>query len=718
MASSKMEHSGKIVRTVCGGCHAGCGILVHVNNGRAVKIEGDPDHPWNQGMMCAKGLADLQTVYHPDRLNYPMKRVGERGEGKWQKIPWDEALDIIGSKYKDIQQKYGPYSIAGTTGGKPLKTLRTTFSFIYSMGSPNATFSDSHFCWGPYVIAEKYLFGSIATQEKCCDLQNTNLMLLWSGDPNRGCPPFARQIARARARGAKLIVINPRFTELPSKADIWLQIRPGTDGALALGMLNIIINENLYDRQFIDKWCIGFDELSERVQEYTPEKVAEITGLDRDDIVKVTRMYATTKPAALYRRSGIEQIVNAVQTCRAIAMLIVLTGNLETPGGNFFPVASPVPGIIGHHQPMERQYRPPDEDMIRNKIGAKEFPLLCGDKSPFGVVHSPSLFRTILTDKPYPIKGLFMNNNPLIAIPNSRDVLAALKRIEFTVVAEFFMTPTAAYADIVLPAATPLEVDEFITYYTNLLVWSPKAIEPVGECRDELQIFIDILKKMGKRYLGYLTDESIDNSEDELRYRLSKSTMTLEELKEKHFISSPIEFKKYENNGFDTPSGKVELYSSTFKEFGYDPLPNYLEPESPTEDYPLILITNGVSLGYMHNMGRQIPWLRELEPEALLEIHPETATELGVEEGNWVWVELPHSEGRIRQKAKITKGIHPKTVHCKPHWWYPESPGPDYGQSEVNINNLIRAWPPGDQISGNTVLSGLTCKIYKDGNRI
>jgi anaerobic selenocysteine-containing dehydrogenase len=162
----------------------------------------------------------------------------------------------------------------------------------------------------------------------------------------------------------------------------------------------------------------------------------------------------------------------------------------------------------------------------------------------------------------------------------------------------------------------------------------------------------------------------------------------------------------------------VELYSSTFKEFGYDPLPNYVEPESPTKDYPLILITNGVSLGYMHNMGRQIPWLRDLEPEALLEIHPETANELGVEEGNWVWVELPHSEGRIRQKAKITKGIHPKTVHCKPHWWYPERTGPDYGQSEVNINNLVIAWPPGDPISGNTVLSGLTCKIYKDGNRI
>jgi anaerobic selenocysteine-containing dehydrogenase len=716
MENFKTQVSNDIIRTVCGDCHAGCGIRVHVKNGKAVKIEGDPYHPWNQGMMCAKGLAYLQTIYHPNRITHPIKRMGERGEGKWQKISWDEALDTIASKYKKIQEKYGPYSIAGITGGKPLKTLRTTFSFIYSMGSPNATFSDSHFCWGPYVIAERYLLGGIVSQEKCCDLQNTNLMLLWSGDPNRGCPPFARKIALARARGAKLIVINPRFTELPSKADIWLQIRPGTDGALALGMLNIIINEGLYDKQFVEKWCIGFDELCKRVQQYPPEKVAKITWLNKDDIIKVARLYATTKPASLYRRSGIEQIVNAVQTCRAIAMLIALTGNLETKGGNFFPVASPIPGVIGHHQPMEKQFWPPDDGMIKNKIGAEEFPLLCGEKSPFGVAHSPSLFRTMVTDKPYPIKGLFTNNNPLIAIPNSRDVLAALKRVEFTVVAEFFMTPTAEFADIILPAATPLEVDDIITYYTNLLVWSPKVIKPIGECRDELDIFIDILKRMGKKYLGYITDEPIENSEDELKYRLRKSSITLDELKERYIISSPIEYKKYERNGFNTPSGKVELYSGTFEEFGYDPLPNYVEPESPTKEYPFILITNGVTLGYMHSMGRQIPWLRELEPAPLLEIHPETARELGIEDGDWVWVELPRAEGRIRQKAIITKGIHPKVIHCKPHWWYPERSGPDYGQAEVNINNLIKAWPPGDAICGNTVLAGLTCRIYKDGD--
>jgi anaerobic selenocysteine-containing dehydrogenase len=704
----------KIVRTVCQECHVGCGVLVSVRDGQAVKIEGDPEHPLNQGMMCPKGLSEIQLVYHPDRLKYPMKRAGDRGEGKWQRISWDEALDTTAARLTAIRNKYGPLAIAGSGGGKPTKPLRSLFLFINALGSPNVGWTDSHYCFGPFIIAEVFTYGGIISQEHQSDCRNSNCIVVWGANPVNSHPTWARMLIQAKARGAKLITVDPRFTLPASKADVWLQLRPGTDAALALGMLNVIINEELYDREFVNRWCLGFEELRERVQEYPPDEVAAITSLSRDDIIKAAMLYATTKPATIYSRAALEMQANATQTLRAISILRAVTGNIDVKGGNIFNC--PVPGLLAYNYPLgSKDHRPPDELEAR-RLGAAEFPLLSGPRSPFVSTHSPTLIKALLTDKPYPIKAWFIINNVLLCLPNSRQVYEALKRPDLVVVSELFMTPTAQMADIVLPAATWLETDEVVSCYRNLAVCRQKAIEPVGECRDELGVYLEILKRMGEKF----TFAPVETTEQELDYRLSKTGLTFQDLKAKHIVTSEMEYKKYLKTGFRTPSGKVELYSSVFKEFGYDPLPAHVEPPESliatpelAKEYPLVLIAGRRVIGYMHSMGRQIPWLRDLVPDPLVEMHPATAEKLGIKEGDWVWIELPNSKGRIKNRAKLTKGIQPTVVQCDAHWWFPEKPASDYGHWEVNINALIDGSGRGDTIAGTEPLVGLLCKVYK-----
>ncbi len=714
----------KVVRTACADCHVGCGVLAHVKDGRIVKLEGNPDHPTNRGMMCPKGLAAKQHVYHPDRLTYPMKRAGQREEGKWQRISWDEALDTIAAKFMEIKEQYGPYAIACQHGGKPSKVMRADYALMHSIGSPNLGNSDAPFCYGPMPIAEGFTYGGMISQEYGSDCENSNLAIVWGGTPASTHLPWARLLSLAvENRGTKVIVVDPRFTVNASKADLWLQPRPGTDAALALGMLNIIINEELYDKEFVNKWCIGFEELRQRVQEYPLEKVAEITWVAKDDIIKAARLYATIKPATLYQRASIEMQMNSVQTLRALAILRAVTGNIDIEGGNVFCCFPE--GYVHQHAMLGKDSKVYSEGRLSDEIeekrlGAKEYPLLSGPRAPFAApVYPPALIKAILTDKPYPIKALWVSNNLLLCLPNSREVYRALKKVPFLVVREFFMTPTAEMADIVLPVAHWLEMDEIFSQTTNIITARQKIIEPVGECWDEMKVSFELLKRMGLKYFA----TPAQNAEEELDYLVKGMGMTFEEFKRKHVIVAPMEYKKYEKSGFKTPSGKVELSSSVFKEFGYDPLPYYSEPlESPVstpelaKEYPFILIAGRRRIAYMHSMGRGIPWLRELVPDPQIEIHPQSASELGIKDGDWVWIELspPNEKGRIKNRAKLTRGIQPQVAQCDAHWWFPEKPGPDHGHWEVNVNALINGSGRGDPIAGTILLTGLLCKIYKD----
>ncbi|MFC2013923.1 molybdopterin-dependent oxidoreductase [Chloroflexota bacterium] len=381
----------KVVRTVCHGCHSLCGVLVNVKGGRVVKIEGDPQHPHSAGMICPKGFAYMQLIYHPERLRYPLKRFGERGEGKWQRISWNEVLDTIADKLTDIKERYGPLAIAASSGGNTKRAIQALYGLMRSLGCPNVSWTDAHYCWGPFPIAEMFTYGGLLATEARIDARNSNCLVMWGANPVYTYPILGRDILKAKARGAKLIVVDPRLTPLASKADIWLQVRPGTDAALALGMLNIIINSGLFDKEFMDKWCSGFAELRERVQEYPPKRVAEITWLATDDIIRAARMYAATKPAALFSSVANELQLNSVQTIRAIASLIAITGNIDVKGGNTFE--SFPRGFLPAFFFLRKTYRPPDE-LEEKRLGAKEFPLLCGPKSPFGLYHPPHSYQS------------------------------------------------------------------------------------------------------------------------------------------------------------------------------------------------------------------------------------------------------------------------------------------------------------------------------------
>jgi anaerobic selenocysteine-containing dehydrogenase len=713
---SARESEERVIRTVCKDCHVACGVLVHVRDGKITFVEGDPEHPLNQGVMCPKGLSIKQQVYHPNRIVHPMKRVGERGEGKWQRISWDEALDTITSKLKETIEKYGPNAIYASVGGKPSKNMRAWYGVVNSLGSPNVGWTDAPFCFGPFPISAVYTYGGFISWEMGADVKNTDCVMVWGGHPAYSHPTWGRLFMQARERGARTIVVDPRYSPLASKADLWLQLRPGTDAALALGMINVIINEELYDNEFVGRWCIGFDEIKEHVQEYSPDRVAEITWLAKEDIIKAARWISTIKPACIYGRAALEMLGNAVQSLRAIAIIRALIGCIDVKGGNVFDCFPP--DFIGHVYLWLPENRMSPE-VEEQRIGATQYPLLSGPNAPLGSPHTNTVIDTILTDKPYPIKVWFISNDVAICVPDTRKVIKALKKVDFLVVTEFFKTVTAEYADILLPAATWIETDDIESCYTNLIVCRQRAIEPVGECWDEMKLMFEILKRMGAKYNAFPDCTTMEETYD---IRLKGLGMTFEDLKQKHIIEIPMEYKKYERTGFHTPSGKVELFSQTLKDFGYDPLPYYVEPvpsyiSTPeiAEEYPLMLITCGLKVGYMHSMGRNIPWLRELVPEPEMEIHPDAAKELGIEEADLVWIEVANGPGgRVRSKAKLTRGVHPKMVQYMAHWWLPEKPGPDYGQSEVNIN-MILPNDPVDPIAGTPPLTGLLCKIYKAG---
>lgn len=711
----------KIARSVCTTCHDMCGLLVHVKGGRVIKLEGDSDHPQNEGAMCPRGLSYIQLVYHPDRIKYPMKRVGKRGEGKWERISWDEALDTIAAKIKQAKEEYGPESIAfqycdGIKGHEEAKG-----AFMHALGSPMLCGTDSHYCMRPQAntCAATFGVGNVINSEKNQggpEFEYSKCIVAWGANPFECHMSRGRDIIKGLRNGAKLIVVDPRFTNLAAMADVWLQVRPATDGALALGIINYIIERGLYDKEFVDKYCFGFEQLKERAKEYPLQKVSEITWVAEKDIRKAATMFATQKPAAITTRMGCAMNINAMQSIRAVDLLIALTGNVDVKGGNVLPIPD-LPFVTSGQ--INKILRLPEEEMAKAP-GAKEWPSFFGYDAPvYAQSHPPSFFDMLLTEKPYKIRVLFSVCDPVMGVQDSKKTVEAIKNVDFIVANDFFMSPTANLADIVLPPATFLERDDFhYLRYTGFFCGREKVIEPIGECRDEKEIFIELAKR-----LGIELPLPMKTVKDLLNYRLEPSGMTFDELKEKNVVKIPYEYKKYEKAGykFPTETGKIELYSKRWEKYGYDPLPYYEEPpQSPYstpelfEKYPLILISGARTNIYYHGAFRQIPWLRELFPEPTIEIHPETAEKASIRDGDWVWIETSQKEGRVKLKAEITLGIHSKVVHARSHWWFPErKDDPERGCMESNINTIMSAGEPYDPISGTTVVRGCLCKIYK-----
>ena len=710
----------RIVRSICQACHCECGVLVHVEKGKVTRIEGDSAHPMNRGLTCIKGRSQPELLYHPERLKDPLKQIGGRGSGRWQRISWGDALDEIAAKLTSLKEKYGPESFSAIHGTGPRPTHYSTALLTYALGSPNVISTDFHICFVPSVVAWHWTMGHCAGIENGPDYLNSNCIMVVGGNPLASHPPRGRDILEAkRKRKAKLIVVDPYRTTLAEKADLWLRIRPGTDAALALGMMKIMIDEGVYDREFVREWCYGFQEIKERVSQYPVEKVSEITWLPPDQIKEAARMYATIKPAAMHHRVAIEHNINSTQTARALAILVALTGNVDVPGGNVFPAAMPGYIPFGHLAGESHRFRP-SKDMEQKRLGSGSYPLISGPDAVIPFVAAPVIHKTLLTGEPYPIKSMFSAGGaPVVNMQNIRSLWAALKNnLELLVVADFFMTPTAEIADYVLPAATWMERDDLCNaLYPNYVSARQRVVEPVGESWHDMKISIELVKRVPWADKKFLPWDSVEEFNDSM---MRDTGFSFDELKERSCVTTPMTYRKFEKEGFKTPTGKVELYSSVFEKYGYDPLPCFREPpESPVsspevfKEYPYILCTGNRHLEYFHSEGRQIPSLRRRVPDPLVEIHPETAKKEDIQAGDWVYIETPQIRGeRARFRVRVTDRVHPKIIHARHGWWFPERPGPEHGCFESNINVALSDAPPRDEICASVRTRGTLCKVY------
>jgi len=683
-----------IVRTGCGLCLLACGMLVHLKDGKVVKVEGDPQSP-QTGSLCIRGLVAMERLYHPDRLKHPQKRVGKRGEGKWERISWDEALDTIADKMVETKEAHGAESVAfirGSAKGYHLESIMGRFANLF--GTPNIS-SASHVCHVPRQFASTLTFGSMPVPDfgypPACILQ-------WGSNPFETSSIRVKVIRKALDNGTKIIVVNPRKVGFGEKADMLLQLRPGTDLALALGMLHVIVNEKLYDKDFVDNWTVGFDKLSEHVQDYSPQKMEEITWVPADTIIEAARLYATTKPACIQWGNALDHNINSFQAARAISILGAITGNLAVPGGD----------LLIRSVPMIQ--RP--EFMLNKKRSKEQFDKRVGDRylPMFGQIPSQTLIKAILEEDPYPIRVAFMVGvNPLMTYSNSKEVYQALNKVEFLAASDLFMTPSVELADIVLPAASFFEFDSI----AGVGMQVQQKVVQVGECWSDYKIFNELAKRVG------IEEDFWDDEIGPLNTIIEPSSIDFEELRKIVLVRPLMEYRRYKTDGFDTPSGKVEIFSTRLQKMGFDPLPVYHEfPETPFSDpelakeYPLIF-TTCKSVAFRHASDRNLPTLRKMHPEPLVEIHPDTAKSLEIEDGDWVYIE--NKRGRIKQKAKLTTGIDPRVINVDYGWWFPEK-GVEglYGWAESNANILTGSEPPYSPEMGSNNLRGIICKVYKE----
>ncbi len=736
--------AGEIVKKAgCCFCAVSCGMLVHVRDGSITKIEPDPDNRLSRGFSCERPRYAIKWLYHPDQLKHPLKRVGKRGDGKWQKIPWAQAIAEIAVKLNKLKTKYGAQTLALLEGTYRGENIWARSRFLNLFQNPQNVFHPGVVCTLNCLAVEQAVMGDSVMATP--DIAHTNCLALSGMRPHESSPRTLASIVRRRQQfPMKLIVIDPVVTKAARMADIHLQIRPGTDTALFMGWLNVIIAENLYDREFVAKWTIGFDKLAERVKEYPPERVAQITGIPAEKIIDSARLYATTKPAALYRGLATDQLgPNSARVSQARNAVRSICGNIDVPGGDLIPSVGPIIDGKWYIRDAQMELTERQSAGVRKlQLGREKAPLMTWPgyeltNTPWQKLHGvsqttmhrlggfvPALYEAILTRQPYPVTAaITWGSNPLMWAPNIKRLYQALKspNLELSVVQEYWLTPTAQLADYVLPAASWLERPMCSTQedFTDVVWGGDRAVPPLGERKDDYTFFRDLALATGQSK----SDWPWETLEDVIAYRLKPLGISYDEFVRAGYILGTRQYKKYETEGFATASGKLELASSVLAKLGGDPLPFYEEPpESPVsapevfKDYPLILNTGGRFMPMFHSEHRQLGiGMRERHPDPLVTIHPDTAAKLGIKDGDWVFIET--RRGRIKQRASLDPGILPDVVNCEASWWFPEQPGEDpslFGVFQSNANVLT---PDGDEfcdpLTGGWASRALLCKVYK-----
>ena len=785
----------QILHTYCAQSKSRCGVVCTVRSGVLEKVEPDSTHP--NGCICVKGTAAPEIIYSPRRLRYPMRRTRPKGDPDpgWVRISWDEALDVAARELLRLRDRYGAESVVfgrPAPGGSAANDYVGWLMRLANVfGSPNML-ATTHICNWHKDTGSAYTYGFGIPSP---DFERTQLIVLWGHNPEVSWPAHAKRITEARRRGVKLMVIDPRRTSVAQKADLWLRVRPGTDGALALAFLHVFFEEELFDEAFVREWTNGpflvrtdtgelvtgamlgqgeaylvwdrgsgrprlldpmrttpartgfeaavFGEyevpvpggvvackpvlqlLREMAEAYAPERAADITWIPAEEIRRGARLLGGIKPACYYTYVGLEEHTNAMQTNRAISILYGLTGNLDARGGNVNFPRVPTNPITG------REYFP--KEKAARRLGYAERPL--GPAGTTGSVQAYEVYKAILTENPYPVKGfVFFGGNPLLSNGDTRTGREALGRLEFYLHVDMFSNPGAELAaDLLLPASTSWESEGLKTTFemgeaTSTHVQLRQPVVPrLHESRPDVTIIFQLACRMGftREFWSGDTDAAFD-------YQLKPSGLTVEALRRQPVgitVAIPVRERKYadvdpktgEILGFETPTRRLEIFSTTFARHGYDPLPVYREPAigpltrpDLVERFPLVL--TGFKLGqFCHTQYRQIPMLRKQVPEPYLEIHPETAARLGIAHGEWVEVES--LLGCVRLKAKVTTGIHQRVVATQHGWW--ESceelglPGYDpFGPEGANIN-LTVGNDAIDPISGSVPHRSYLCAVRK-----
>ncbi len=719
----RFEEDGLTVTRGCAwsppGCHpTGCGIKTYVNsNDELVRVEGDENHPITNGRLCVRCLTIRDYVYNPDRVLYPMKRAREdRGKNKWERITWDEAYDTIAEKVKYFKDKYGAESIlvmggTGREGGPMLPAYAHA-----CLGTPNACYTQSGYsCYIPRVAGTTYVMGATYPEMDYAGglpgryddpmFKLPELIVFWGKEPlpSNGDGLFGHAAIDMMRRGSKLMSIDPRVNWVSTRADWHLRLRPGTDAALGMAMLNVIIEEDLYDHDFVDKWCYGFEQLAERVKEMPAEKAAEICDLDANQIREAARVYAAAKPAQIAWGLAIDQKSNGVQAGHCIMALEAITGNIDVPGGQLI-------GDVNDGLELGFGWNNLGPELQSKILGIKEYPAYVGLVLNAQCDMVLDALEAGDDAKYYPFKmGVFEDTNFLAgtcAAQPKRWHDAMVENLEWCFGIDVWMTPTIqATCEIFLPLSSTVEHDTVVyTHYgaSPIMAGAVNKSITVGDCKGDCEIFYEL----GLRCMPINFEKYKDYYDFLADYRLAYKK-SFEELREEvvHQKTEMCGYYKYESGrlrpdgmpGFNTPTGRVELYSTMFRQFGEDPLPYYEEPQlSPVstpekmEEYPFVLTTGARTYCYFHSEGKQIPYLREMNPDPLIEINPEDALKHGIADGQWVEVASPF--GKCVLKAKVSQIVKPGVVHAQHGFWFPEKDPEEPSLYEVwrsNINELI-----------------------------
>jgi cysteine desulfurase NifS len=713
-------HNLRWEKVLCGVCPAGCWVEVAINNGRLVDIRPDDSHVL--GMICRRGKYAPEIVYSDNRLKYPMKRAGAKGSLQFERITWDEAYDSIVDKLNRIKKEAGPQSVAIYTGRGAQELslcdmyqprgveVSSASNVLFPFGSPNTTGVGALCYVSLHMIAPHVTMGRMQI-DMFADIENAEMVLVWGTNPATDSPPADMQRLEAAAkRGADIVVIDPRRTETAVRTNAqWVPIRPGTDGALALSMIEVLIEDDLYDEDFADHWCHGFKELAGYVQHFRPEGVAAITGIPTDTIRELAHHIHDANGVSLLMYTGLEYANSGVQSARAVLTLFALAGQLDVPGGIGL-------SMLKSSFPINRSSNQENPN-LGLAVGREDFPIYSHYR---GESHAIGLVNSVLKGEPYRIRALIIHGASLLTswpeTPIWRDTLS---KIDFLVSIDRQLTADAAYADLVLPATTMFEISSYMTY-GPIFRLREKAIEPLWEARNDYLIMAKLARRLGYGHLFPQTEE------DMIRGALQGSGYTLEDVKEAggwvRIPTQMMEYKKWEKGalrqdgkpGFETPTGKFEICSTVLGEYGYEPLPKYIEPtEGPlgspglAEQFPLVFNSGARPDNDFRSQHHGIEGLVKDNPEPMVEINADDAEQRGIKSGDLV--EVRTSRGSVPFRARVTRNIVKGAIECNMGGGTPVGPK---AWQEWNVNELTDL-ENYDVISGFPVYKALLCDVVK-----